>query len=829
MKKILAALSIAVTTAVIAPSAASAVGVEGEWTSLGSGLGPAIQENVYDVVEGPDGNVYVTGCFDNAGGVAEADVIAMWDGTQWSALGDNGNEDGFFADGCGFSIAWNSAGDLILGGSGLRDHDDSSSQSLFSWDGTSWTNLAAGQIGGDGIRDIAIDSTDAIYFGGPFTNANSVDEYDFVAKLSGGVISGLGDDGSGGRPIDGHVMTVEIDESDNVFVAGKFHDAGGVAEADAVAKWNGTTWAALDSNGAGDGYFTGGGNDVINDLLYVNGDLYMAVNNWAAPEGADEPGVYVFDGTDITRVLGAGAFNEHVRSLDYDSDHNALLVAGWFDDFDDIPLADGVFSYDLDDSTVETFGEFESDGADPSGDGFSVAYLGGGDIAYGGWFNDLEGDPLTENFGIWDSSTSTWDAAGPRPDGAIPNNVYDVAQGPDGNYYATGCFDNAGLVGEADRVAMWDGESWVALGDNGAGDGFFDSGCGWALDWTSEGNLILGGRQLRTDTDNSNQSLFEWDGTTWTNLAPNQLTDSDGVRDVVVNEDDSIYIAGPLTDIDGDPIIDYVAKWTNGVFSALDDDGNGGAALNDHALNLELDDDGNLYVSGKFTNAGGVAEADLIAQWDGSAWSALDSNGSGDGYFSGSQIHAMKWHDGTLYLGANDVTVPDHSGIYGVFAYTDAAISSVIDPELINDEVRDLDYDASENRLLVAGWFENVDGDQLADGIISIDLSTSDIYTLGGATYPGDNADDGFDRYSRAHAIAYVGNGDVLYGGDFRDGDANPLMDYIALWNGPGVDPEESDGGSLAATGINDSVLVTFAVAATIAVAGGIGLRRRRI
>ena len=71
MKKTLAALSIAVITAVVAPSAASAVSADGEWFGLGSGLSSAITDNVYDVVEGPDGNVYVTGCFENAGGVGQ--------------------------------------------------------------------------------------------------------------------------------------------------------------------------------------------------------------------------------------------------------------------------------------------------------------------------------------------------------------------------------------------------------------------------------------------------------------------------------------------------------------------------------------------------------------------------------------------------------------------------------------------------------------------------------------------------------------------------------------------------------------------------------------
>jgi hypothetical protein len=38
-----------------------------------------------------------------------------------------------------------------------------------------------------------------------------------------------------------------------------------------------------------------------------------------------------------------------------------------------------------------------------------------------------------------------------------------------------------------------------------------------------------------------------------------------------------------------------------------------------------------LFVGGYFQNAAGIPEADLIARWDGTAWSALGSNGAGDG------------------------------------------------------------------------------------------------------------------------------------------------------------------------------------------------------
>lgn len=38
-----------------------------------------------------------------------------------------------------------------------------------------------------------------------------------------------------------------------------------------------------------------------------------------------------------------------------------------------------------------------------------------------------------------------------------------------------------------------------------------------------------------------------------------------------------------------------------------------------------------LYVGGEFRNVAGIPEADYIARWDGKSWSALGSNGTGNG------------------------------------------------------------------------------------------------------------------------------------------------------------------------------------------------------
>lgn len=832
MKKFLAALSLAATAAIVAPSMAAAVEAEGAWESWGTGLSETIDDNVYDVVEGPDGNLYVTGCIYNVSGVAEADVIAMWDGTAWSALGSNGEGDGYFDDGCGYSITWDSSDNLILGGSWLRNDDDTSDQALFKWDGTTWTNLAQDKItNNDGIRDVEVDSTDAIYFGGPFTNVNGVEEIDYLGKLDGGVFSAVGDDGSGGRPINGHVMAIEIDSSDDVYVGGKFTNAGGVAEADAVAKWDGSAWTGLGSNGSGDGYFLrNSGSDVVTDLLLTSGTLYVAANYFETPVDANQGvSVYEFDGTNFSATFDVSWLDDMIRALDFDSDTNSLLIAGWFEDANGETRADGLVSYDLDTDSLGYFGNVGTDGVDSDGDGFSVTYLGSGDIAYGGWFEDLASIPAADNIGIWDGATDSWSSVGSVLDGAFNDDVWDAQLGPDGNVYVAGCFRDASGDPTADAVAMWDGESWVGLGDDGSGNGVFAEGwgCGHALDWTPEGDLILAGRALKSDGSSEYQSLYKWDGAVWTNLAPDMITNSNGLRDVVVNADGSMYIAGPATDMDGNPDLDYIALWNDGELSEVGDDGSGGHSLNNHALNLELDDAGNLYVSGKFTNAGGVDEADLVAMWDGNAWSELGSDGAADGFFEpvdgGSQIHAMEWVDGTLYVGANYVNVDGLSDVYAIYGFTDGVFAPVIDGELLDGHIRDFAYDYETNRLLVAGYFENVDDEPIADGLIGIGLDDAAIYTYGGLVYDADTEANGADRYADGNSVAFIGDGNILYTGQFTELNGEDTADHFGYWNGPDVDDESE----LAATGADGTAIVFLAIASAIAIAGGIGIRRR--
>ncbi len=77
-------------------------------------------------------------------------------------------------------------------------------------------------------------------------------------------------------------------------------------------------------------------------------------------------------------------------------------------------------------------------------------------------------------------------------------------------------------------------------------------------------------------------------------------------------------MGGDFTDAGGDANADYIARWDGAAWHAL------GSGLNDTVYAIAVAGS-NVYVGGSFTDAGGDANADHIARWDGSAWHALGS------------------------------------------------------------------------------------------------------------------------------------------------------------------------------------------------------------
>ena len=109
-----------------------------------------------------------------------------------------------------------------------------------------------------GVKSVFKISNTEIYVGGCFTNFAGVASADYVAKWDGSSWSGLGADGSINAIV--HDM---VFYQGKLVIAGEFTDVGGDVTADMVAKWDGSSWSGLavqcsgscfNSNGVANGY-----------------------------------------------------------------------------------------------------------------------------------------------------------------------------------------------------------------------------------------------------------------------------------------------------------------------------------------------------------------------------------------------------------------------------------------------------------------------------------------------------------------------------------------------------------------------------------------------
>ena len=372
------------------------------------------------------------------------------------------------------------------------------------------------------------------------------------------------------------------------------------------------TWAALGDNGAGDGAL---GSEIY--ALAVSGsDLYVGgdFTNTAGIATADK--IAKWDGSAWSALgdngAGDGALNGPVR---------ALAVSG-------------------------------------------------SDLYVGGTFTDAAGIATADRIAKWDGSA--WSGLGDNGagNGALGGTVQALAvSGSD--LYVGGRFTNAAGIATADFVAWWDGSAWSALGDNGAGDGALNSFV-YALA-VSGTDLYVGGWLGNAAGIATADYVAKWDGSAWSGLGDNGAGDgalSSFVYALAVSGSD-LYVGGVFTNAAGIATADYVAKWDGSAWSALGDNGAGDGAITSTVLALAVSGT-DVYVGGVFTDAAGIATADIVAKWDGSAWSGLGDNGAGGGALNGT-LYALAVSASDLYVGgyfnnAAGIATADYVAAWGLGA-----------------------------------------------------------------------------------------------------------------------------------------------------------------
>jgi uncharacterized protein (TIGR03437 family) len=281
------------------------------WAPLGaSGTGAnGVNGDVAAIAVSGTG-VFVGGNFklarNNSSGTVSVNGVARWDGSAWSALGKDGGATGNGVTSPGtaqvFAIAV-SGNDVYVGGAFTRANSSNAAgvnvNCIAKWNVSTqlWSPLGAGQgnaangTNGD-VLALAVNGAE-IYVGGnfntTFNNLNVPVSTRFVAKWNGTTWSGLGTGtGAGGNGTNGSVFTLFV-SGGLVYAGGDFstvyNGTGGLGvssvSTNCIARWNGTSWAALGQNSGSTGNGVDGPMKAITASgvnLFVGGEFLNAFN-----------------------------------------------------------------------------------------------------------------------------------------------------------------------------------------------------------------------------------------------------------------------------------------------------------------------------------------------------------------------------------------------------------------------------------------------------------------------------------------------------------------------------------------------------------------------
>ena len=397
----------------------------------------------------------------------------------------------------------------------------------------------------------------------------------------------------------------------------------------------------------------------------------------------------------------------------------------------------------------------------------------GTDIYVGGNFTAV-GNVAANYIAKWNGTT--WSSLGMGAGNGVDGSVYALAATGSGEVYVGGYFTQAGGVA-ANRIARWNGMAWSSLG-TGAGNGV--NGFVNALAVAGGGEVYVGGTFTQAGGILANY-IAKWNGTTWSSLgtgAGNGVNCSDVVLAVSSNGD--VYVGGNFTQAGG-VAANGVAKWNGTAWSSL---GTGvGNGLNGIVYALAVSGNGEVYAAGAFTQAGGLA-ANRIAKWNGTAWSSL---GTGAGNGVNSNVSALAVSGSGEVYAAGIFTQAGGAAAKYIAKWNGTAWSSL--GAGVNSYVNALAVSGS-GELYAGGGFTQIGG-VAANGVAKWNGTTWSSLGIGAG-----NGINGF-----VNELAVSGSGEVYAGGNLTQA-GGVAANYIAKWNGT----TWSSLGTGASNGVNGGV-----------------------
>jgi trimeric autotransporter adhesin len=222
--------------------------------------------------------------------------------------------------------------------------------------------------------------------------------------------------------------------------------------------------------------------------------------------------------------------------------------------------------------------------------------------------------------GGYGPAVSIWDGTAWNPIGSGLNGGVRALAVHGGVLYAGGEFTYAGET-PVNHIAVWNGETWGAVGTGF--NGVVRSLCSW------NGLLIAGGDfNSLSGVPVSVGGIAAWDGQAWSPLSNGPQHGTNGTVYALVRYGSDLVVGGSFAVVDGlqSPMI---AQWNGTSWSAM------GSGLNGEVYALTLYN-GDLIAGGCFYATGypSYQYVERIARWNGAFWRPLGHGISGNAVFA---------------------------------------------------------------------------------------------------------------------------------------------------------------------------------------------------
>jgi hypothetical protein len=312
---------------------------------------------------------------------------------------------------------------------------------------------------------------------------------------------------------------------------------------------------------------------------------------------------------------------------------NLLYVAGAFTKIGGVSATNAAV-LDLDTMTWSALGGGLT-GSISGGSAATCVYISGSDIYYGGSFKYAGG---VEVNGIAKWNGSAWSAM----DVGVNAPVQDIVEFG-GAIHITGWFDRLFGSGAANLkyFAKWTGSAWSQIGSglNSYGQCLLVDGA----------TLYVGGQFTSAGGVANTKGIASWNGTTFAEVGGGLY---EGSLHAMTMFRDELVVTGAEMRFSAGTGLDIIAKFDGAAWSFFTDvpfDKPGLQPPVGYSLAATTTD---LYIVGFFTVAGGDVEANYVARWNGSNWSALAEGLDGRGYVV--LVEDRQVYVGGLYATAGD-------------------------------------------------------------------------------------------------------------------------------------------------------------------------------